>query len=301
VIPEAFAADLQAFLTYLRVERRYSPATLASYQRSLSGHAEILDEMAIAGWRLAAPVDLRQLMMRLNRNGLAASSLANKLSALKSFYEYLLRQSLIPANPARGLSAPKRGRPLPKNLDVDAVSHLLGVNDDSLLAIRDVAMMELFYASGLRLSELVALNSQSIDLNEGLVRVVGKGSKERVVPVGQKAIEALNAWLKVRGELCPEGEMALFLSKQRRRLSARSVQQRIHFWAKQQQLGQPVHPHKLRHSFATHVLEGSGDLRAVQELLGHADLSTTQVYTHLDFQHLSQVYDAAHPRAKRRK
>lgn len=301
MFPEAFATDATAFLAHLRVERRYSGATLTSYERSLTQHAALLEKMAINGWRGATTADLRQLMMRLHRSGLSASSMANKLSALRSFYEYLLRQGLVAANPARALNAPKQGRPLPKNLDVDSMSHLLTTGDDSLLGLRDTAMMELFYASGLRLAELVGLDLADVDLNERLLRVMGKGGKERMVPFGNTARDAVLAWLKVRGELCQPGEPALFLSKHKKRISTRAVQQRLSVWAKRQQVGQQVHPHKLRHSFATHMLESSGDLRVVQELLGHANLSTTQIYTHLDFQHLAKVYDEAHPRAKRRK
>lgn len=301
MLPEAFADDVECYLNHLEVERRYSSVTISAYRRSLTQQAELLEAMGIVSWRGVNHQDIRQLAMRLNRQGVAASTLAHKLSALRSFYEFLLLREQVPANPARGIRAPKRGRSLPKNIDIDAMGHLLEIDDDSPLGLRDAAIMELFYASGMRLAELVALDLKHIDLEQRMARVLGKGRKERLVPFGRQAREALEAWLKVRGELCNAGEVALFVSQRKQRISARSVQVRLNLWAKRQQLSQQVHPHKLRHSFATHMLESSGDLRVVQELLGHANLSTTQIYTHLDFNHLTDVYDEAHPRAKRRK
>lgn len=301
MLPDRLLRPVQQFLGYLESERRYSPATVTGYQRSLLQQAKLLVEMEIADWKDASLDDLRRVAMRLNREKLSASSIANKLSALRSFYQYLLEQGQIDVNPARSLSAPKQKRPLPKNLDVDTLNQLLNIDDDTPLGRRDAAIMELFYASGLRLAELCSLDIKDIDMRRRELKVLGKGRKQRLVPFGHKAQEALKAWLKVRGQLCPPQEKALFVSKRQTRMTARSVQQRLNVWAQRQQLGNHVHPHKLRHSFATHMLESSGDLRVVQELLGHANLSTTQVYTHLDFQHLAKVYDAAHPRAKRSK
>ena len=210
-----------------------------------------------------------------------------------------MKQRLVQVNPFSGTTAPKAEKKLPKSLSVDQVSLLVAVEAHDPIAIRDRAMMELFYSSGLRLSELVDLNLQQIDLEQGSVRVLGKGRKERDIPVGSLAVAAIKAWLPVRSELASSDESALFLSSRGKRISARTVQQRIQHWARRQGLDTGVHPHMLRHSFATHVLESSGELRAVQELLGHANISTTQVYTHLDFQHLAEVYDKAHPRAKK--
>ena len=234
------------------------------------------------------------------RRGLSSRSIALQLSALRSFCRYLLQQQLLTSDPTTGISAPKQAKPLPKNMDVDEISQLLGASDDDPLALRDQAIMELFYSSGLRLAELAALDCRDLDFAQQLVTVTGKGGKQRMVPVGGKAIAALKAWLKIRPVLAGADEPALFVSKQQRRISHRSIQQRLKKWAGHQALANNVHPHKLRHSFATHMLESSGDLRGVQELLGHANLATTQVYTHLDFQHLAKVYDAAHPRAKRK-
>lgn len=301
MLSKTFERPVADFLQYLASERRYSPATVESYRRSLYQQGQLLIEMGLRDWKLATLDDLKQMAMRLNRQKLSASSIANKLSALRSFFQYQLEKGKISVNPARTLSAPKQGRPLPKNLDVDTLNQLLNIHDDSPIGYRDVAMMELFYASGIRLSELVNLDLGDIDLKNRELKVLGKGRKERLVPFGHSAQEALIRWYKVRGELCLPGEKAVFVSKRQKRITTRAVQQRLNVWAQRQHLGNHVHPHKLRHSFATHMLEGSGDLRVVQELLGHANLSTTQVYTHLDFQHLAKVYDAAHPRAKRSK
>jgi integrase/recombinase XerC len=213
---------------------------------------------------------------------------------------FLVETGELKANPAVHVQAPKPSRRLPATLDADQVASLLAIEGDEPLTVRDRAILELFYSSGLRLAELVSLNLGDVDAHDRTVRVTGKGSKTRIVPVGRHALEALAAWLKVRPELAPHGEAALFVSRNGRRISHRAVQERVSHWARRQSAVTGVHPHMLRHSFATHVLESSGDLRAVQEMLGHASLSTTQVYTHLDFQHLAHVYDQAHPRAKKR-
>ena len=289
------------FLDYLRVERQYSPHTLNNYRLHLHELSRLAAELGLVEWRELKPPLVRALVVRLRRSGKAAPrTLATKLSSLRSFLDYLVRLEELKANPARGIVTPKQGRPLPKNLDVDQVYQLLNIPEENdPLAVRDRAIMELFYSSGLRLSELVGLNLSDLRLEERQLRVVGKGNKERILPIGRMALEWLGKWLALRPLLALEGEGALFLSKQKRRITSRSVQLRLAQWGIKQELAPHVHPHKLRHSFATHLLESSGDLRAVQELLGHANLTTTQIYTHLDFTHLADVYDQAHPRAKR--
>lgn len=228
------------------------------------------------------------------------------LSAIRSFYRYLLREQRVQHNPAEGMPAPKTEKRLPDTLGVDQLAAALDAPDPlasskPLLASRDKAMVELFYSSGLRLAELCNLSLTDIDLSEKLIRVTGKGSKTRVVPVGVQAVRSIRQWLDHRRSIDTADTVELFVSSQGRRLSERSIQQRIRSWGQRLGLQLPLHPHMLRHSFASHMLESSGDLRAVQELLGHADISTTQVYTHLDFQHLSRVYDKAHPRARKKK
>jgi integrase/recombinase XerC len=222
------------------------------------------------------------------------------LSALRSFFNFMLRERALDANPAVGVQAPKAPKRLPETMDVDLMTRLLEFRADTELSVRDKAIMELFYSSGLRLAELVGLNLGDVDRGDHTVRVLGKGSKTRVVPVGKHALDAIGRWLKERAALAASGEQALFVSARGDRLGARAIQKRIAGWARHQGLGRHVHPHLFRHSFATHLLESSQDLRGVQELLGHANISTTQVYTHLDFQHLAKIYDAAHPRARRK-
>jgi integrase/recombinase XerC len=287
----------QGFLDYLAQVRRYSPRTVAAYRRDLEAVAQALDRRP---WDSVDVHAVRAYAAAAHRKGLGGRSLARRLSALRSFYRYLVRQGLTRANPAQDVRAPKTARRLPDALDVDETDRLLKGAGSDPLAVRDLAVMELFYSSGLRLSELVGLDLGDLDLAEGRVRVTGKGNKTRELPVGRAACAALKAWLAERSDLAQGGEPALFVSKRGTRLSGRSIQARLRLWARRQGLGRRLHPHMLRHSFASHLLESSGDLRAVQELLGHASLSTTQVYTHLDFQHLAQVYDAAHPRARRR-
>ena len=297
----ALASWIERFLDHLRVERQLSPHTLNNYRLHLQELGLLAQQLGLAQWsELKAPL-VRALVVRLHRGGkLSARSIATKMSSLRSFCDYLVRMAVLKANPARGVVTPKQGRPLPKNLDVDQVYQLLNITDEGdPLAVRDRAIMELFYSSGLRLAELVALNVADLARDDRQLRVLGKGNKERVVPVGRMALEWLNKWLAVRPLLAADGEPALFLSKQKRRISARSVQLRLEQWGVKQSLAPHVHPHKLRHSFATHLLESSSDLRAVQELLGHANLATTQIYTHLDFKRLAEVYDQAHPRARR--
>ncbi|OGO75530.1 MAG: tyrosine recombinase XerC [Chromatiales bacterium RIFOXYA1_FULL_46_5] len=292
-------ADLSAFLAYLKHERGYSDKTLSSYQLQLSAVASQVAEQA-NHW-----VELTETQLQLHisscRKSLKARSLALRVASLRSFYRYLVQQGKLKENPASYLQVPKFDKPLPKNLDVDQVNHLLDFNtSEDALACRDKAILELFYSSGLRLDELVSANLQDIDWSEALIRVRGKGNKQRVLPIGRMAVAAIKDWLKVRRAYVGSEPEALFLSKQKNRISNRQVQQRVKLWSERQGLAQHLHPHMLRHSFATHMLESSSDLRAVQELLGHANLNTTQVYTHLDFQQLAKVYDNAHPRAKKK-
>ena len=291
---------VERYLDSLKYERRYSPHTLLNYRRDLTSLLGFVQAAAITDWSVLDSHHLRQWVSQLHRKGLAGRSVQRHLSAARSFLQFLVREKQITHNPGRGLRAPKSPHKLPAVLDVDQVNSLLAGNETTPVALRDQAIMELFYSSGLRLAELVSLNNQDIDLAEGIVTVTGKGAKTRILPVGRLAREALLRWLAVRGELANEDEKALFVSRRGTRLAARSVQQRLRHQGRKRGLETVLHPHKLRHSFATHLLESSGDLRAVQELLGHADISTTQVYTHLDFQHLAQVYDKAHPRAKKK-
>jgi integrase/recombinase XerC len=234
------------------------------------------------------------------RQGASPRTIQRRLSALRSFFNFMLRERALEANPAVGVQAPKASKRLPQTMDVDLMTRLLEFRADTELSVRDKAIMELFYSSGLRLAELVGLNLGDVDRGDRTVRVLGKGSKTRVVPVGKHALDAIARWLKERPAMAANGELALFVSARGDRLGARAIQKRIAGWARRQGLGRHVHPHLFRHSFATHLLESSQDLRGVQELLGHANISTTQVYTHLDFQHLAKIYDAAHPRARRK-
>ena len=288
------------FLRYLGVERQLSPITLLNYQRQLDAVIEMACAMGLQNWQQCDAAMVRSFATRSRRKGLGAASLALRLSALRSFFDWMVSQGELPANPAKGVAAPKAPRHLPKNIDVDDVNRLLDIDLNDPLAVRDRAMLEVMYGAGLRLSELVGLDIKHLDLDTGEVWVLGKGSKERRLPIGSNAVAWIEHWLDLRG-LFGGDDDALFLSKLGKRISARNVQKRFAEWGIKQGLNSHVNPHKLRHSFATHMLESSGDLRGVQELLGHANLSTTQIYTHLDFQHLATVYDAAHPRAKREK
>lgn len=291
---------VDGFLRYLKVERQLSPLTQQNYQRQLSAVIALCEEMGVKQWPDLDTTRVRALAARSRRNGLQATSLALRLSALRSFLDWLMSQGTLKANPAKGVPTPKAPRHLPKNIDVDEVNQLLDIDLSDPLAVRDRAMLETMYGAGLRLFELVGIDTGHLNLESGEVWVMGKGSKERRVPIGRTAVTWIERWLAMREWFAPD-DNALFLSKHGKRLSARSVQKRFAEWGVKQGVSSHIHPHKLRHSFATHMLESSGDLRAVQELLGHANLSTTQIYTHLDFQHLASVYDAAHPRAKRGK
>ncbi|WP_225775811.1 tyrosine recombinase XerC [Pseudomonas sp. Marseille-Q5115] len=293
-------AHVEGYCHHLRTERQASPHTLRAFGSDLAKVAEYCEQNQITAWPDLTAAKLRRLVARLHQHGQAPKSLARLLSAVRGFYGWLLREGLCDHNPAVGLSAPKGERRLPKVLDTDRAQQLLdGAVEDDFIGRRDQAMLELFYSSGLRLSELAGLDLDALDLTEGLVRVQGKRNKARVVPVGGKAREAVREWLRMRGLASP-ADNALFISKRGERLGQQAIRLRVQA-AGQRELGQRLHPHMLRHSFASHVLESSQDLRAVQEMLGHADISTTQIYTHLDFQHLAKVYDSAHPRAKRLK
>ena len=294
------SACVDRFLRYLGVERQLSPITLTNYQRQLDALIALADEAGLKSWQQCDAAQVRSFAVRSRRAGLGPASLALRLSALRSFFDWMVSQGELAANPAKGIAAPKIPRHLPKNIDVDDVNRLLDIDLNDPLAVRDRAMLEVMYGAGLRLSELVNLDIKHLDLESGEVWVMGKGSKERRLPIGRNAVAWIEHWLDLR-DLFGTDDDALFLSKLGKRISARNVQKRFAEWGIKQGLNSHVHPHKLRHSFATHMLESSGDLRGVQELLGHANLSTTQIYTHLDFQHLASVYDAAHPRAKRGK
>ncbi len=297
-------AWLDKYLSYINDERRLSPHTHSNYQRELKQLITWCSNNDISHWKQLDAHQVRSYIAHRHRNGRSGRSLQRTLSVIRSFYKYLLREGHVDANPALGISAPKTTPRLPHTLDIDQVSELLNISSPQKskhpLVCRDRAMMELMYSSGLRLSEMVNLNLGDIDLRDATVRIVGKGARTRIVPVGREAIKALRMWLKTRPELTSSDECAMFVSQQGRRISHRTVQKRIADWAQRQGIDHRVYPHMLRHSFASHMLESSSDLRAVQEMLGHADISTTQIYTHLDFQHLAQVYDKAHPRAKKK-
>ncbi|MBD3671777.1 MAG: tyrosine recombinase XerC [Gammaproteobacteria bacterium] len=293
---------LDDFLHHLEHERRLSPQTRTAYRRDLKQVISFCDQHALDHWNSLDVHGVRRYISHRHRRGIGGRSLQRELSALRSFYNYLLREQRVTLNPAQGVSAPRTTRKLPRTLDVDEVKQLFTTQlDDTPQACRDRAMLELFYSSGLRLSELVGLDISDVDLRDATVRVTGKGNKARIVPIGRYALEAIEAWRKRRTEWAADGEVALFISRRGHRISRRNVQKRLEICAIRSGLPEHLHPHKLRHSFASHILESSGDLRAVQELLGHADISTTQIYTHLDFQHLARVYDQAHPRARKRK
>lgn len=291
---------LDRFLDYLHYERRLSPRTLSAYRRDLDAFRAWLAEHALHDLAQVRTQHVRGYTAARHRDGLAAKSLQRHLSAIRAWFRFLLREGEVGVNPAEGIRAPKVRRTLPHTLDADQVCHLMELPGNTPLDLRDRAIMELFYSSGLRLAELVSLNVTDTQGSDGLLQVTGKGNKMRRLPVGRFAREALETWLAVRRQLAKPGEGALFVSQRGGRLSPRAVEARLRQRAIEQGMPRHVHPHMLRHSFASHILESSGDLRAVQELLGHADISTTQIYTHLDFQHLAEVYDKAHPRAKRR-
>jgi integrase/recombinase XerC len=299
---------IERFASHLKHERRMSAHTVAAYLADLAQLAVFCDARKIASFSGIDTVQVRTFAAASHAQGLAARSIQRRLSALRTFFEFLMREGASMRNPAVDVRAPKQKKRLPATLDADQMGRLLAFRTDDTLSARDKAVMELFYSSGLRLTELVSLDVTSIDLKDRTVRVIGKGAKSRILPIGRHAIAARQRWLAERAVLFartaagahPVHPGPVFVGRSGRRLSARAVQLRVDLWARRQGLGVHVHPHMFRHSFATHLLESSGNLRGVQELLGHADIATTQVYTHLDFQHLAKVYDASHPRARRR-
>ncbi len=289
---------LHGFLDHLRNERRYSPLTAENYSRDI---CRLFKLAGVTPLNELKSHQIRRFIAQLHGSGLGGKSLARMLSAWRSFYSYLIRDHQFKDNPCIGLRAPKSARNLPHALSPDEAVRLMELpTAGDILAVRDKAMFELFYSSGLRLAELVSLDPAALDFADAAVRVIGKGAKTRIVPLGSYAISALQAWLALRGQLAKQDEMALFVNRNGSRIGARAVQLRMSGWGIKQGISSGVHPHLLRHSFASHVLQSSGDLRAVQEMLGHTSISTTQVYTHLDFQYLSKIYDAAHPRAKKK-
>jgi integrase/recombinase XerC len=292
---------IQRFLSHLAHERRMSGHTISAYRHDLRTLADFGDKRAVPTWNLLEHSHLRAFAAALHGAGLSPRSIQRRLSAARTFFEFLMREGHCVRNPAQDVRAPKTKKRLPATLDADQMGRLLAFRVDDSMSARDKAIMELFYSSGLRLAELVTLNLGAIDLKDRTVRVLGKGSKTRIVPIGRFGVDALKRWLKERMAWVKTGGTdALFVGQSGRPLSVRAVQLRVGTWGRRQGIGVHVHPHMFRHSFATHLLESSGDLRGVQELLGHADIGTTQIYTHLDFQHLASVYEAAHPRARRR-
>jgi len=293
-------AHVENFLVYLKNERGLAARTLTAYQRDLSLLLQFLEAEEIREPKQVTQHHIRAFIAQRHRMGLSGKSLQRLLSATRSLFRWMLREGLAEHNPATPVRAPKSPRHLPATLDADSIGQLLDIPCDNPLAFRDKAIMELFYSSGLRLSELASLRWEQLDLPSGMVTVTGKGNRTRMVPVGRMASEALLQWRKNRGAFASFEQPNVFVSQRGTAISTRTIQARIRYWAKRQGIPQNIYPHLLRHSFASHMLESSGDLRAVQELLGHADISTTQIYTHLDFQHLAKVYDKAHPRAKKK-
>lgn len=294
-------AWLDRFHDYLHVEKRYSSHTRQAYLRDLRKLMDYCKGAGIEEWTALDHLHIRNFVAAHHRKGLGSASLQRLLSSVRSFCAFLIREGAMKHNPAVDIQAPRAARRLPDVLDVDQTGQLLSFTGKGVLDIRDRAIMELFYSSGLRLGELVALDLGHLDLANATVEVTGKGRKTRIVPVGGHACRALEAWLAQRAGLARDDTPALFLSRRGKRLTPRAIQQRLQLQARKQHLPGRVHPHMLRHSFASHLLESSADLRAVQELLGHEDISTTQIYTHLDFQHLARVYDKAHPRARKKR
>jgi integrase/recombinase XerC len=298
---DALRADVERYLAGLRDERQLSPHTRSAYGRDLEALLGYCTTQGIEAWDALDAQHLRGFAAQCHRRGLAPRSIQRRLSAVRSLCRYLIREGGLRRDPAADVQAPKVRRRLPTTLGADAMAKLLEFRSDDRLGVRDRAIMELLYSSGLRLAELLGLDLVDLDLRDRTVRVLGKGRKVRIVPVGRRAVEALSKWLAERAALAAVDERAVFVGVGGRRLGPRIVQRRIARWARLQGLPEHVHPHLFRHSFASHLLESSGDLRAVQELLGHASISTTQVYTHLDFQHLARIYDASHPRARRKR
>ena len=296
---------LTEYLEFLNFERGLSPLTRESYARDIAQLIKLADSTALNSLQ---NIHIRRFIASLHSKGLGGKSIARMLSSWRGFFEFLVNRKGFTQNPVIGLRAPKSPKTLPQALSIEQAVKLVDISDDAVLSVRDHAILELFYSSGLRLSEVVNLNIDALDFTEGTVIVTGKGNKTRIVPMGAHAMQAIQTWLKNRADILmnkaslidKSSEKAVFIGLQGRRISARNLQYRIKEWSIKQGINSSVHPHMLRHSFATHVLQSSGDLRAVQEMLGHANISTTQVYTHLDYQHLTKVYDDAHPRARKK-
>ena len=296
-IPAQLGSWVVDYIHHIRVERQLSELTCKNYQRQI---LSALQDLNISAWTDLSADHIKMMLMHCSRAKLSTRTINLRLTVLRNFCEFMVSKEYLSNNPVAAIQSLKQSKPLPKQLNVDEMGSLLNFDSADFLGIRDKAMFELLYGCGMRLSELTGLALSDI-LAGDEVRVIGKGNKERRLPLGRQAKAAVQCWLLERDKLLPdENEQALFLSKRKTRISNRQVQNRLDHWAKQQTLYQQISPHTLRHSFATHVLESSNDLRGVQELLGHANLSTTQVYTHLNFQHLSQTYDKAHPRAKKK-
>ncbi|MCB5190224.1 tyrosine recombinase XerC [Methylobacillus arboreus] len=288
---------LQLYLEHLQFERGLSRLTVQNYRRDLELLLSLKAELALAELQ---PAHIRRFIAALHGRGLSGKTIARHLSGWRGFFDFLVKRHGATSNPCHDMRAPKSPKSLPKALAVDQAVQLVEMEGEDTLSIRDKAILELFYSSGLRLSEVTGLNLADLNLPEGTVTVTGKGNKTRIVPMGSHAIKAMQNWLAVRQPASSGDQQVVFLNRAGTRISGRSIQYRIKQWALKQGISSNVHPHMLRHSFASHVLQSSGDLRAVQEMLGHANISTTQVYTHLDFQHLAKVYDAAHPRARKK-
>jgi integrase/recombinase XerC len=287
---------IAGFIAHLQVERRLSPHTAVAYRRDIDALLCDSDGCALSAMTTA---QVRRALARQHAAGLGGRSLARRLSAWRSLFHWLQKRGLMRTDPCLGLRAPKAPKRLPQTLSPDVTAHLVGFDAETFDQQCDRALFELVYSSGLRLAEAVGLDSTDLDLERGLVRVLGKGAKTREVPVGSAAASAIREWLAIRSQHARSDELALFIGRHGKRLGPRTVQRRLERLARARGLEQHVHPHMLRHAFASHLLQSCGDLRAVQELLGHASIATTQVYAHLDFQHLAKVYDAAHPRARR--
>lgn len=296
-LPAGESSFLAHFRRHLQGEEGASPHTVSAYFRDLALLQELAGSSELS---TLTPVSIRGFVRKLAGRGLSGRSIARVLSAWRAFYRIMVRDFAWSGNPVEGIRPPKSPKKLPAALTTDDVGGFLdNLPDDDLLAIRDKAIFELAYSSGLRVAELVGLQLSDLDMSSGMATVFGKGGKTRVVPVGGKALEALSAWFGCRNNLAASGETTVFVGKTGKRLTTRAVEARLAGWRIKLGIAEPLYPHKLRHSCASHVLQSSGDLRAVQELLGHASIATTQVYTHLDFQHLALIYDKAHPRAKK--
>ena len=294
---------LKKYLEFLQFERGLSPLTRENYARDIKQLIKLADEIVTpTSLNELQNIHIRRFIATLHSKGLGGKSIARMLSSWRGFFDFLIQRHKFEQNPVIGLRAPKSPKSLPHALSIEQATKLVDIGGDDILSIRDHAILELFYSSGLRLSELVNLDIDALDFSAGTVEVTGKGNKTRIVPMGAHAMQAMQKWLQIRANIAKinTSEKPVFIGLQGRRISARNIQYRLKEWSIKQGINSSVHPHMLRHSFASHVLQSSGDLRAVQEMLGHANISTTQVYTHLDFQHLSKTYDAAHPRAKKK-